>query len=457
MSAPGILAPARDLLQPVVTGADGRFVFRDLAAGTYPLRATSAGYIGGSAGQGRPGGPARAIDLADGERLGDVTIRLWKYAVVGGTIFDEAGDPAMELQVQVFRRTMIAGKLQFAPGAVGQTDDRGRYRIGRLTPGDYVIGVAQTQSTVPSAIVESLIESFSNNSQAPPAAFMDLVMSGMSGRMFASVSSGVRVGDVSWGASYAGAPPPAATGRAAGYQTTFFPAAASPALATAVTLGSGEDRDGLDITLPLVPTVRVSGAVTGPSGPIPNLAVRLVLTGHQGLLVRNEFDTATAVTRPDGTFTLVGVPPGQYVACVRKAPVITGSASTPSVSEPMLFTEMPVSVGTVDISGLSLTLREGPRVSGRIAFTGTSPAMTPQQLQAIHVELQPADGSPRPYPVWDFTRVPQHGAFVLNGYQPGRYFVTVVFAAGNSSPWTMRSARGSRASTARLKSRASRK
>jgi hypothetical protein len=90
--------------------------------GSYPVRATLAGYVTGMVGQGRPGGPERALDLADGERISDATIRLWKYGVITGTIVDEAGDPATGLTVRAFRRLTVDGPAAAHPFGVTVRD-----------------------------------------------------------------------------------------------------------------------------------------------------------------------------------------------------------------------------------------------------------------------------------------------------------------------------------------------
>jgi hypothetical protein len=76
-------------LQPVVTGADGRFVFRNPARRD-PVRASLSGM---SMAWGRGArGPDRVLELADYERVGDAKIRLWRQASITGTVLDEVED-----------------------------------------------------------------------------------------------------------------------------------------------------------------------------------------------------------------------------------------------------------------------------------------------------------------------------------------------------------------------------
>src|SRR5262249_34045083 len=142
----------------LVTGADGRFIFHDLPRGSFPISVIVPGYVIGSAGQTRPGGPSAPVQLADGERKLDLVIRMWKYAVVTGAVVDETGEPAVNLTVRAFSKTMAAGRARYAPSASARTDDRGFYRIAALTPGDYIIGVPQTQVTTPTASIDAMMQ-----------------------------------------------------------------------------------------------------------------------------------------------------------------------------------------------------------------------------------------------------------------------------------------------------------
>ena len=87
----------------VLTDAEGHFVFTDLSQGRYTIRASKPGYSEGAHGRRWPGGPAQVLSLADGERIGDLRILLWKNAAVTGMITDEAGEPLIDVAVRVLR------------------------------------------------------------------------------------------------------------------------------------------------------------------------------------------------------------------------------------------------------------------------------------------------------------------------------------------------------------------
>jgi hypothetical protein len=442
------LTPASGPGGPVrfITGADGRFVLHDLPKTNLLINATASGYINGSSGQSRAGGLSRPVEVDDGQRLGDVKIRLWKYGALSGAVVDEAGEPAVGVSVRAMRRSLASGKPGYAQSGSAKTDDRGAYRISALVPGEYVVAVPQTIATMPAAILDSFLQSVvSGIPQSNGLA--DLAMSGGP----SPNGMALRVGPFMVSSASGVIPPPSSDGRVFAYQSLYYPAATSSAQASIVTLPSGEERPGLDLQLKIVQTVRVSGTVTGPDGPAGSVGVRLLSTEVDELGGGAGFETATAATAPDGTFTFLGVPSGQYVARVVKQPrppmpagmgdnpimqlafgVAGGAASASAVT---LYAQASIGVSTTDVSGVSLALAEGVKVSGRVEFDGAAPPPTPQQLQTMTVTLTPAGGnigaSPAP------GRVGQDAQFKTPGYPAGRYYVA---PGGRGAPWALRSA-----------------
>src|SRR6187399_1558731 len=103
------------------------------------------------------------------------------------------------------------------PAQTSRTDDRGRYRFARLTPGDYVVVVPLTQTTLPGATYDALIQAVITDPVKPPEWAIDLMLSGGIQGLQGSPS---RVGDTMWSASFAGTPPPSASGPSTSYRTT---------------------------------------------------------------------------------------------------------------------------------------------------------------------------------------------------------------------------------------------
>jgi protocatechuate 3,4-dioxygenase beta subunit len=430
--------------QRVITDAEGRFMFHDLPKATYTFNASAPGYLGGGYGQKSPNGPSRPYDLGEAERTSDVKLMLWKYSTISGTVVDETGEPVVGASVRSFRRSMVNGKPRLSISNQMQTDDRGAYRMSSLSPGDYIIGIMSTQTTLAAASIDAYQQLAQQGGSAMSDFSRDL---STSGAPFPG-ASGVRVGDYFLqSASNSGRsvmiPPPDASGRIAVYAPLFYPTANSAAQSTPIRLASGEERSGIDLQLRLVPAFRVSGTVTGPGGPMPNIGVHLMQANADELAAYESLETATTATDATGTFTLLGVPPGQYIARVDKVPrpaapvppvPIAGGgllqlrAVTPSAppvgSDLTLWAQSPVTVGDQDVAGVPLVVRPGLRVMGTARFEGMSAQRpTADQLQRMTVSLSPADSRgvvqfPPP------ARGTTTGQFTTSGYAPGRYYMS---------------------------------
>lgn len=373
----------------VLTGSDGRFVFRDLPRGSFPITATKPGYAEGAYGRRRPGGPSRQVTLTEGERIGDVVARMWRYAAISGTVVDEIGEPLVGVRISAYRRVVAAGNRRFGARTGAATDDRGMYRIGNLIPGEYAVGMVSRQMGMPSTVMSEM-------------------------RLSSQPWSLMQVGDglypVGRGAPV---PPPPANGRLFVYPPTFYPSTSTPA--TAVTVASGEERTAIDLQLRPVPSVRVAGSVIGPDGPASGVVLMLVPEP----IGEVPFEEESSIVRTDreGRFVIPAVP-SQY--SLRTMPFDT---SGPAASRTSLWANVPVTVDSADIIGLSVQLQPGLRISGRVEFDGSGERPTAQQLQQVPVLIEPADLPsvipPRP------TRMDANGAFTTPGLPPSKYFVRI--------------------------------
>jgi protocatechuate 3,4-dioxygenase beta subunit len=469
----------------VLTDSDGRFVFYSLSKGNYVLRTTSpAAYLNGGYGQNRPSGPVQPIALAtDDTRIGDLTIRIWKTGVISGTVTDEIGEPVVGIGVSAFRRTAANGQFRHSQVNSAQTDDRGAYRFAGLGPGDYVIGVSSIQTTMPVSTAEAYAQAISSgNGIANSEVYRSLSNSGV----FPN-TNGYRIGDLLFSSSLSGrgggssSPAPADDGRVFAYPPTFHPAAASASQATAIKLGSGDERSGVDLQLKLVPALRVSGTVVGPDGPMPNLGVKLFAgdtAAYTGPGFTNS-ESATTVSDGTGAFTFLGITPGQYTLRVARVPrpfsttppsnittievsgpngmMMMGMSSIgpgamppappPIPPDPTLAAAQSVSVGETDVTGLNLVLRPGARLAGRLQFDGTREIPGPAQLQRANVSITPLEN--RSFTEFPQVRVDAQGRFTTGGFAPGKYQIngasvptlpTTGPPAAAGSGWTFKSA-----------------
>jgi hypothetical protein len=364
----------------VMADGEGRFFFAELPPGDYYVRATKEGYAGAVYGQQRPSGPTRLLTLAEGERRTDVKLSVWKYSAIAGTVVDEAGEPVIGVKVYALSREFLAGRPRFGkmitqPWTVptATTDDRGMFRISALTPADYAIAVPSTQTTVPVAVLNS----FPQNSSLRGDLLMAVQPNGGSNAsaVYATFPLGQsraqQLGDVALltmnGVQIP--PPPTPAGRLDVYPTTYYPAALTASAARLITVKAGEERADVSVKLQPTSAVRVSGRLITPSGAPPGpTIVRLI--GASALDVSEDgFETVVGMSDANGRFTLLGVPPGDYVLKTNdrfiSIRVRQGLAG--------LWAEQAVSVGANDIDDLAITMRPPVIVSGRIESHAANP------------------------------------------------------------------------------------
>src|SRR5688572_13360938 len=219
----------------VMADDEGRFFFADLPPGEYYIQATKDGYAPGAYGQRQASGQNQLLSLGEGERRTDVTLRVWKYAVIGGTVVDEAGEPVVGVAVRALLKDVVAGRTGYgsAPWLVPTTttDDRGMFRLARLAPATYVIVAPSTHTTMPAAVME-----------APDAALRsELFFAGVTEVAPLGQPRTQQMGDFALlTANSVLTPPPASpAGRMEVYRTTFYPAATTADAATPIALEAG--------------------------------------------------------------------------------------------------------------------------------------------------------------------------------------------------------------------------
>lgn len=421
----------------VMADGEGRFFFSDLPAGDYYLEARKDGFAPGSYGQRRAWGQSQRLSLAEGERLTDATLRVWKYGVIAGTVVDEAGEPVVGVAVRALIKDVVAGRTRFGNMEVipelvpaATTDDRGMFRLSQLMPGAYVVFVPSTQTTVPAAFLE----------RTDATVRTDLFFAGVSEVPLLGQPRTQQTGDVALlTPNRAQIPPPAtAGGRMAVYPTTYFPAAATAAEATPIALAAGEERADITIAVRPVPAVRVSGRLVTPDGSAPPpTSIRLVgaamtdviTTGlvngpdHVGL------ETVIGMSDAAGRFTLLGVPAGEYV--LTHANRFLSRAI--QQGQPAYWIAQPVAVGADDLVDVVVTLRPALRVEGRIEYRGGS--TRPPALAGITFETP--FGEPGQFVVQatkgaalTFSTVAAGGRFIARPVEAGGWFVQSVTLGG---------------------------
>jgi hypothetical protein len=394
---------ARGSEPSVITDAQGRFAFRGLAKGAYTIAATMSGsgfspngfvltgmgfpigpYLSGGVGQRRPNGPLQPIDLADGQRIEDALIRLWKPAAIGGQVLDEAGEP---LVGQVVGVVQISSDGRLLTGPTVKTDDRGAFRLGTLVPGTYIVFVPQTRISMPISVGEDLAFG-----PPDPAAESRFAASGAPRRSLGGVPVGSSVVSAtselfggSGGLITSSLGPIRNGDTILAYPTTFYPSAATASQAGRITLGSGEERN-VSVSVRPLPCASISGTLTDDVGPVPNMGVHLLpgdLDDEASIL-----EAGWTATDARGAFVLPAVPSGQYTIVVfRPSGVPTGNPQQPIADvarvsdQPGAWAAQPVTVGDRPVENLTMRVKAPVTVTGDVRFVGASPPPPPERLR----------------------------------------------------------------------------
>jgi len=422
----------------VMADGEGRFFFSDLPAGDYFLQARKDGYAPGTYGERRAWGQSQLLSLAEGERLTDVTLRVWKYGVIAGTVVDEAGEPVVGVAVRALIKDVFAGRPRYGNMEVNSdlvptatTDDRGMFRLSQVTPGTYVVVVPSNQTTVPAALLA-----------APnPALRSDLFFAGVAEMSLLGQPRTQQAGDFALLTSNRVLipPPPSPAGRMSVYPTTYFPAAATAGAAAQIALAAGEERADITISMRPVPAVRVSGRLVAPDGSAPPpTAIRLVGAAMTDVITTGlvsgpdhvGFETVTGVSDATGRFTLLGVPPGEYV--LTHANRFLSRAI--QQGQPAYWISQPVTVGADDLPDLIVTLRPALRVEGRMEYRSVASA-PPPPIPVIVFETP--FGEPGRFAAEvtrgatpTFSTVAAGGQYIARPYESSAWFVQSVTLGG---------------------------
>ena len=400
-----------------VTDAAGRFAFTGLAAAEYAVTATKLGYAEGALGRRRPDGLFQTVALTEGQLVGDLTILVWKKASVAGIILDEWNEPFGRVHVRILRRILVGGRSGFVLAGSSTTDERGFYRIGSLVPGEYVVEVPSTQLSAP----ESLIQRFAQPAEpgvAPRNAGAEFVASDKTLELLVT-GSGASVDQVRLRQPFASHGPSSKFGsRLAMYPVHYFASGRTIDEATPVSIGVGDERRGVDVRLSPVPAQRVSGTVQGPEGPV---IVSVSLTPRSEYAFRTAVSEA-AITFSDvnGQFLFPAVAKGDYWLQVTAVPDLVRGQVGPT--RPNLWLTVPVNVTDTNLTDLTLHLRRGFRVAGRINFEGNG-RLSPDSLRRVVITVESADARVLKPPRISRIAVQPDGSFASTELPEGSYFL----------------------------------
>lgn len=374
----------------VMADGNGRFVIEAAPAGSFELAANLEGYRGSEFGQRLPHGSWQRFDLADGEQVANVVLKMWRLASVSGVVSNDNGEPVRGVSVQALSVTAVEGRTKLTVvNRPSVTDAKGEYSLANLVPGSYILAV---------------------------------------------------------GGSYnGGSLERGALGRIV---TTYFPAALTPDDATVLTLHGGEDRRDVNMQRRAEGGHTISGRLTGL--PLPSQAVPLHLRPADSAGRVAPLATLSTFAQADGTFAFQNVPAGRYAVTAVAVPhaahgagmlsltqELVGdgqtfafpnsertSAIAPAPITPTLWASAPVVVGDSDVAGVEAAIQQGATILGRVVFDPAGDQPTIDQIRRtpmIVIESSRPDLGSFPAGAID-----ADGRFRMVGLPPGRYAIRIL-------------------------------
>lgn len=330
-----------------LTDEQGQFELKELPAGRYTLTAMKSGYVALSYGQRRPVETPRPLVLGDKLVLEKIDFNLPRGGVVTGRVLDEFGEPVSEVMVQVSRFRYLGGQRRLLnAGRSNQTDDLGQFRVYGLPPGEYYISAG--------------------------------LMPGMMNQGISGISTG--------------------------YATTYYPGTPSLSEAQRITVGVGQETSNIVFSLSPARTAKITGRVLSSEGkPVSGV---FLMVRQQSLVDGMVFGGGGARTRPDGTFELSGITPGDYSIDVQPMNLNPGSGNEPEMASAN------VTVSGQDISGLTLVMSKGGSARGQIVFDD---GKVPQSIRSSSVQLFASSPSSAPMTIPGRSFVKDDWSFEIAG------------------------------------------
>ena len=306
------------------TDAQGRWTIRSLPAGKYTISVTKGGYVTLNYGQRRPFEAGQQVDLAAGQSIEKLEVLLPRGGVITGRIQDEFGEPFAGIRVATMRSRYVNGQRRLvAVGPTDTTDDIGQYRLHGLSPGEYF--VSATNANVSFDVSEDRL----------------------------------------------------------GYADTYFPGTPILTEAQRVTVTQGQETANVNFDLAPTRIASVSGIATNSQGkPLANSLI--VLTSP--LLQAGIPTLSPAMVRPDGSFTISNVTPGDYrleTYSIADVQAVTAARGQTGVAETV---SIPVTVNGEDITGLAVVAMPTTTATGSIVFEGEpNPKIVPGAVTVMAV------------------------------------------------------------------------
>jgi hypothetical protein len=294
---------------------DGRYEFKEVKPGRYNVTASKGSYVQLQYGQTRPFEPGKPLEVLAAQTIEKVDFALPRGAIITGRVIDEFGEPLPDTMVAVQRYQNFNGQRRLVPaGRPNMTNDIGEFRLFAIPPGQYYLTATLRPMGMP--------------------------------------------GD---------------SDDRSGYAPTYFPGTSNLAEAQRVTVALGQTISDMNMALMPSRMSRITGTVVDSQG--------RPFTGGIMAFPKNEsfmMFGPPAQMKPDGSFTINGLAPGDYVLqTMGNGPGGGGD-----------YASAEVTVNGDDVNGIRLVGAPPLTVSGRLVVDpAAAQALRPS---AVRIMVAPA-------------------------------------------------------------------
>lgn len=126
--------------ESIITGADGRFEFRDVPAGKFSLEGAKRNFLVTTYQWHE--GFSTAIVTGAGLDTENLVLRMIPLGMISGKVIDEAGEPVRNARMKLYMRNQQFGRDRVITHSYAQTDDEGKYEFPELIPAQYFVSAA---------------------------------------------------------------------------------------------------------------------------------------------------------------------------------------------------------------------------------------------------------------------------------------------------------------------------
>lgn len=247
------------------TAANGVFGFHSIPPGKYQLRVDLDGFQQAWFGAASSKRPPATLKLSAGDLRSGITFRLRPLGSLSGVVYDPEGDPLPNVSIRLLKAVFDRLKPTYENEGWANTDDRGRYRLADVLPGQYVLMAAEQYG-----------RALLTRPELAPGQTVPEKM----------------------------------------YAAQFYPEADRLSAADPIQMAGGQDLDGLDFHLSPRAIAVLRGKVVVPAEHAPSEPLQVVVSGQEVPNTGYQSFAAVAMA-PDYVFEIPNLIAGPYLVAVR--------------------------------------------------------------------------------------------------------------------------------------------